>query len=726
MHLTALHDHLGVTLGPRGHRLRVWSGAATSMTLVLLERDGRIAAHVPMTPQGDGVWEAVSGMLEPGRRYAVTADGPAGPRDAFNRDALLLDPYARGVERRVPDDEDSPWVGVVVADDPFDWGGVSRPNRSLDEVVLYEAHVAGLTRTAPHVPAELRGTYAGLAHDTTIEYLRSLGVTAIELLPVQAFGSEAFLREQGLRNYWGYNTVGFFAPHTAYASPAARAAGHEAVIREFKGMVRNLHQAGIEVYLDVVYNHTAEEGRDGDTISFRGLDNAAYYRLDDAGQPIDVTGCGNSINASHPIVQQLVLDSLIHWVEEFGIDGFRFDLATTLGRGSSVEFDPEHGLLEAIVDEPRLDVAKIIAEPWDVGLGGWQTGNFPEGWSEWNDKFRDRVRSFWVRDLAEARFSGLPPEGVARLVTAFSGSSNLFVDERGPLASVNFVTAHDGFTVRDLVSYNVKHNLLNGELGRDGTTNNHSYNFGSEGPSRDAAIEADRRLAMRNLLGTLLLSAGIPMLTMGDEVARTQHGNNNPYNQDSPLTWFDWDFDDHALAQRAHVARLTEIRASHPALRPRAFNHGDQVVEEGAHREWFDALGNTMPERAWNDPVSRTVQCLVSTILPERGAHEHPSAYRHASDAPDALGLAAPDMSPRDVPPGYVLDAVLVVLHGTEDAAILRLPDTGELESFSLLWDSTAERVEDVWLDAATTTVGPGTPLRLHGPSIRVYRANPR
>ena len=723
MQLSDFYGRLGVTQGPDGPRLRVWSAHATRIEVCLLGDHGRIETVVPLAPAGKGVWEVSHHGLQPGRRYALRADGPEGGAHDFDETRLLVDPYARGVEP-LGDEADPLWVGVVVADEPFDWGDVERPRHDLEDVVVYETHVAGFTRLAPHLPPELRGTYAGFAHEETIRYLRDTGVNAVELLPVHAFASERFLRRQGMRNYWGYNTVGFFAPHAAYASPAARAAGHEAVVREFKGMVRNLHAAGIEVYLDVVYNHTAEEGADGPTMSLRGLDNQAYYRHDGQGNLIDVTGCGNSINASHAAVQQLVLDSLMHWTNEFHIDGFRFDLAATLGRNGGVEFDPEHPLLTSIVEEPRLSAAKIFAEPWDVGFGGWQTGNFPVGWSEWNDRYRDRLRSFWIGDLAHARHTGVHLDGVGPFVTAAAGSSNLFGDERGPLASVNFVTAHDGFTLRDLVSYNVKHNLLNGELGRDGTTNNHSYNFGYEGVSRDPGIEADRRLAMRNLLGSLLLSAGVPMLTMGDEVARSQGGNNNPYNQDNETTWFDWAFDERQLAQRAHVARLVELRRSHPALRPRAYNHGDDVVEFATRKDWYDGLGATMRDGDWNQPHTRTVQCLAATIVP-LGERRLLTEHDGASAAPDALGPAARGHGRHAVPHGYALDELLIVVHGTEDTALVRLPDPGDVADYSLLWDSTAEHVEAVWANSEQTTVAPGTMLRVPGPSLRVYRANP-
>ncbi|RRJ86075.1 glycogen debranching enzyme GlgX [Gulosibacter macacae] len=673
---------LGVIATPEGPRLRVWSRHATSMTLVLFDDDAPVAT-LPMGRDGD-VWEVATPELHPGRRYALRVDGPQGGPHRFDPTLDSLDPYARHIEN-VGTAASPHWLSVVVADEQFDWGTVSAPETPLRDTVIYEAHVKGLTQLAPFVPEHLRGTYAGLASTEMIAHLKRLGITAIELLPVHAFDSERHLRAQDMTNYWGYNTLGFFAPHAAYATEAARAEGPEAVAREFKGMVRLLHEAGIEVYLDVVYNHTADEGIDAPPRLFRGLDNASYYRHDLSGRLLDVTGCGNSVDASKPIVQQLIIDSLRYWHEEFGIDGFRFDLAVTLGRDAHHSFSTHHPLLTAIANDERLEGVKMIAEPWDVGVGGWQTGHFPPGWSEWNDEYRDRVRRFWVESFAQARITGQHREGVGKLTTAMAGSSNRFSDARGPIASVNFVTAHDGFTMRDLVSYNVKHNLLNGELNRDGTGENHSYNFGFEGETSDDRINALRRLSTRNLVGTLLLSAGVPMLVAGDEIARTQDGNNNPYNQDNETGWVDWSTFEYQTAHFHHVRRLLEIRHNYPVLRPVRYNHTTEIIEGASRLDWFDALGGSMDEWEWNSPATRSVQYLASTRTEE----------------------------------GDII-RVLVVVHGVEDPAPFRLPKVDGIEYYRLLWDSAVEHIAEIDTDAMSLVV-PGQRMRVTGPSMRVY-----
>lgn len=690
---------LGVTHHQGIARLRVFSTHATAMTLCLVDADGTVTRTIEMASMPGGIWQAECAELVNGQRYAVRADGPSSGTNAFDKHRLLVEPYARQVANvgtvAVPI-----WTAQVVETEPFDWGQVRAPLLPLRDVVVYEAHVKGFTQLAPHMPEELRGSYAGLAHEDTIAYLQSVGVTAVELLPVHAFASESFLRRQGMANYWGYNTLGFFAPHADYASPAARAAGPHAVAREFKGMVKHLHAAGIEVYLDVVYNHTSEGGRGDETSMFRGLDNATYYRHDMHGNPVDETGCGNSLDTSEAVVRELILDSLRYWVEEFRIDGFRFDLAATLGRNAHHAFERHHPLLEAIVNDDRLADTKLIAEPWDVGMGGWQTGNFPEDWSEWNDSFRDHARSFWVRDIAEARSYGVHPEGAGAFSTSFAGSSNMFSDDRGPLASVNFVTAHDGFTLRDLVSYNVKHNLQNAELGRDGTGDNRSWNFGVEGPSDSSSIETLRRRTMRNLLSTVLLSAGVPMLTAGDEVARSQKGNNNPYNQDSPLTWFSWDLSEIQLAQLAHTRRLIELRGAHQVLRPSSFNHGHALSEHGTRRRWFDALGNPMGDGSWQGPGGRTLQVLLDAYIPESDAD-----FTGDAELVDGVRM--------------LIDRLLIVVHGSEDDAALRTPAVDDITGYRLLWDSTHEHPDEAL--GASRVLVPGQLTGIEGPSVQVY-----
>ncbi|MFJ6652529.1 glycogen debranching protein GlgX [Microbacterium sp. NPDC091313] len=671
-----LHD-LGVRLGPDGGTLRVWSERADSLELVVfddVDLDWAVE-RLPMTSSDGGVWEVTTPLLRPGARYAVRADGPHGPGNTFNRETLLLDPYGRGL---VSHDHGSYRSAVV--EGGFDWGGVPKPAVPLDRTVLYEGHLKGMSKRHPAVPPALHGTYAGLAHPAMIEHFLSLGITSIELLPVHAFATEPRLLQLGLTNYWGYNTLSFFTPHAPYATAASRREGPEAVLREFKGMVRLLHEAGLEVILDVVYNHTAEEGIGGPRSSLRGLDNRGYYRQTDEGAYIDVTGCGNAVNTATDAAARLVLDSLRYWANDVQVDGFRFDLAATLGRDGAHTFSPEHPLLRAIVEDPALAGVKKIAEPWDVGLGGWQTGNFGDGWMEWNDRYRDRVRNFWLSDIDYARRADTTPVGVGGFATRLAGSSNTFSPERGPLASVNFVTAHDGFTLHDVVSYDVKHNLANGEHGRDGADTNRSFNHGTEGTSDDPHVLATRRKAMRNLLGTLLLSAGIPMLTAGDEFGRTQRGNNNAYCHDSDLTWLSWD---HAPWQQdllAHTRRLLQVRRENPALRPSRFARLGERIPSASVMQWYDERGATMSSDAWSSAAHRTLQYVASST-PE---HEE-------------------------------YNRILLVVHGTESPVEVVLPALDDAEGFVSLWSSVDEApgLEETRHLPGETIALPGTAMRL-------------
>jgi glycogen operon protein len=662
--------------GGRG-TIRIWSGTADAVELCLFDSadPNWITSTIPLVRDEHGVWSGSSPMLTPGRRYGVRVSGPVAPGNTFNAASVLLDPYARGVSRS----DASTWQSVVV-DDAFDWGASRKPATPLDRTVIYEAHVRGLTKLSGRVPVELRGTYAGLANQGTIDHLRDLGVTAVELLPVHAFASERRLVGQGLRNYWGYNSLSYFAPHPAYASVAAQQAGPQAVLSEFKGMVKLLHEAGIEVILDVVYNHTAEEGIGGPRTSFRGIDNASYYRQATGGEYVDTTGCGNSLDFSQEAPIRLVLDSVRYWANELQIDGFRFDLAVTLGRDARGTFDPEHALLLALRDDPALQGVKLIAEPWDVGHGGWQTGSFPAGWSEWNDHFRNAARDFWLPEVAASRHGTPPAGGAGRLASALSGSSEVFGKERGPLASVNYVTAHDGFTLADLTAYNHKHNLGNGENNRDGSDDNRSYNFGVEGDTRNPRILADRRRAMRNLLGTLLLSAGVPMLTAGDEWGRSQRGNNNAYCHDSELTWLSWHQSPWQRELREVTKRLLHLRRENPALRPIRFAREDMTTPSASELSWYAASGHPMTSREWHAPDTRCIQ-YFATSTPE---FEDPNR-------------------------------ILLVVNGDGDATVT-LPSHEGVEDFELLWTS-ADDTEHGSVHV------PGSGYPIPGPALALFRA---
>ncbi|MDR0944856.1 MAG: glycogen debranching protein GlgX, partial [Bifidobacteriaceae bacterium] len=600
-----------------------------------------------------------------GQRYGFRAAGPWDPAagSRFNPAKLLLDPYGRAIDqvrpvtrefyahevgpdlgpvpgpRTASAGDSAPFVPhsvIVPPGDAFDWGGSARPATPWERTVIYEAHVKGLTMTLPGVPEELRGTYAGVAHPAVIDHLTRLGVTAIELLPIHAAMTEPQLQTRGLTNYWGYSTLGFFAPNPAYATATARAAGPEAVIAEVKGMVRLLHKAGLEVILDVVYNHTCEQGLDGPTVCWRGLDNQLWYRHD-PGAPDryqDVTGTGNSLDFSRPEVVAMAVDSLRHWARGYQVDGFRYDLAVTLGR-TGHGFSPRHPFLAALQTEPELRGLKHIAEPWDLGLGGWQTGGFPPPMAAWNDHFRGDARRFW---LTNPKAQSTDAEGVSGrdLATRLSGSADLFdaadpAFAHGPMGSVNFVTAHDGFTLHDLVSYDSKHNEANGENGRDGTDDNRSWNHGVEGrlhPSAGAgihgigigidAVNSLRQRSQRNLLATLAFASGVPMLLGGDEIGRSQGGNNNAYCQDSAVTWLDWNLEPWQEKLRDTVAFLFKLRRENPALRPDRFATG-KVPDGGTVPDlaWYGPGGLEVTPEEWNDPSFRTFQMLRGAVSPE-------------------------------------------------------------------------------------------------------------
>ena len=604
-------------------------------------------------------WDHVSGMT-PGTLYGLRVDGPWDPSAGLfcNPRKLLLDPWGRGVshassllraffpfevdamldrvgEHHQRSEVDSGDVAVwsVVVSDSFDWRGDLRPMVDWDSTVLYELHVKGFTQLHPELPPEQRGTYAGLGHPAVTGYLRSLGITSVELLPIHAAMDEPHLTRLGLTNYWGYSTMSFFAPDPSLATAAAQRSGAQAVLDEVKTMVRSLHAAGLEVILDVVYNHTAEGGADGPALSLRGLDNLEYYWTDH-GTFLDVTGTGGTLDPRSVHVVELILDSLRYWVREVHVDGFRFDLAATLGRDDH-GFRPDHPLLRAIVTDPVLREVKLIAEPWDVGTGGWQTGGFPAPFAEWNDAFRDDVRSFWLADRAHRDRTGSEhSSGVRDLATRLAGSSDIMTRQdppllppgrslRSPWASINYVTAHDGFTLRDLTVYETKRNHANGEDNRDGTTNNRSWNHGHEGEGGGAEVEAARRRTTRSILATLLLASGTPMLTAGDETLRTQRGNNNAYCQDNEISWVDWQHDAHARNLRETVRVLLGLRGEHPQLSsPHFLRPADPVTLDPGQVAWFDQDGRHLEHEDWMD-TSRHLLAMLRPGIPGPETTEH-------------------------------------------------------------------------------------------------------
>jgi glycogen operon protein len=538
----------------------------------------------------------------------------------------------------------------VVTTPFFDWGNDRPPNRDYHETVIYEAHVKGLTQTHPALPEDIRGTYAGIGHPAIIEHLTSLGVTAIELMPVHQFAQDGHLRDRGLSNYWGYNTIGFFAPHNAYSSIGTR--GQQ--VPEFKTMVQLLHEAGIEVILDVVYNHTAEGNEMGPTLSFKGIDNAAYYRLVDSDRThyYDTTGTGNSLLMRHPHVLQLIMDSLRYWVTEMHVDGFRFDLAATLARQFH-EVDRLSAFFDLVQQDPVVSQVKLIAEPWDVGDGGYQVGNFPPLWTEWNGKFRDTVRDFWRGEKST----------LAEFGSRLTGSSDLYQDDsRRPLASINFVTAHDGFTLRDLVSYNEKHNDANGEGGKDGESHNRSWNCGIEGETDDPAVLALRARQQRNMLTTLLISQGVPMLAHGDEIGRTQQGNNNVYCQDNELAWVNWNLTESQKELLEFTGRLFRLRNEHPVLRRRRFFHGDTGDDGLGDLAWFTPDGKEMQNSHWQQDDARAVAVFLNG---------------NAISEPDTRGQRVVD------------DSFLILLNSNHEPRDFLLPSNAYGDTWRVVVDTT-------------------------------------
>ncbi|MBW3095489.1 glycogen debranching protein GlgX [Bifidobacterium sp. 64T4] len=605
---------LGASYDGAGVNFALFSQVAEKVELCLFDEDDH-ETRIEMTEQNSYVWHNYIPGLQPGQRYGYRVYGPYNPGQGqrCNPSKLLLDPYAKAIEGNIDDDpslfsydmshpddinainmQDSAahTMKSVVVNPYFDWGNDQHPNIPYHDSVIYEAHVRGMTNLNQDVPPDIRGTYAGLAYPSVIDYLKKLGVTAIELMPIHQFVNDSFLQKKGLSNYWGYNTIGFFAPHNAYSSVGER--GQQ--VNEFKSMVKAYHHAGMEVILDVVYNHTAEGNHMGPTLSFKGIDNQAYYRLvdHDPYHYFDTTGTGNSLLMRSPHALQLITDSLRYWVTEMHVDGFRFDLAATLARQFQ-EVDKLSAFFDIVEQDPVISRVKLIAEPWDLGSGGYQVGGFPSSWSEWNGRYRDCVRDFWRSQPSTL------PEFASRLM----GSSDLYeVNGRRPVASVNFVTAHDGFTLNDLVSYNEKHNDANGEGNRDGESNNRSWNCGVEGETTIRDVNELRQRQMRNMFSTLLFSQGIPMICGGDEVARTQQGNNNAYCQDNEISWTHWDLDDDRKSLLAFVSKLIHLRLDHPVLHRRRFFTGrtsDDDPDTIPQIEWFDHTGSIMDMNDWQN-----------------------------------------------------------------------------------------------------------------------------
>lgn len=622
---------LGAHYDGAGVNFSIYSQVADKVELCLFD-DQDHETRIEMTEQNSYVWHNYLPGIQPGQRYGYRVYGPYDPNRGLrcNPNKLLLDPYAYAIEGNIDSDESlfSYWfkspndntamntldsaghtMKSVVVNPYFDWGADRHPNIPYHDSVIYEAHVRGMTNLNVDVPPDIRGTYAGLAYPTVIEYLKNLGVTTIELMPIHQYVNDTFLQEKGLSNYWGYNTIGFFAPHNAYSSSGQR--GEQ--VNEFKSMVKAYHNAGMEVILDVVYNHTAEGNDRGPTLSFKGIDNQAYYRLVD-GDPqhyFDTTGTGNSLLMRSPRALQVITDSLRYWVTEMHVDGFRFDLAATLARQFH-DVDKLSAFFDIVEQDPVISQVKLIAEPWDIGSGGYQVGGFPSSWSEWNGRYRDCVRDFWRSQPSTL------PEFASRLM----GSSDLYqMNGRRPVASVNFITAHDGFTMNDLVSYNNKHNEANGEGNRDGESNNRSWNCGVEGPTNIRDVNELRQRQMRNMFATLLVSQGIPMICGGDEVMRTQGGNNNAYCQDNEISWTNWDLDDSQQEMLAFVSKMIHLRLSHPVLHRRRFFSGrtpGDPVDKIPQAEWFDHTGSIMDMADWQNTHAFSVMIYLNgSDIPE-------------------------------------------------------------------------------------------------------------
>jgi isoamylase len=687
---------LGATYDGAGTNFAVFSDVATSVELCLFGSRGA-ETRIPMTEQDALVWHAYLPRVSPGQRYGYRVHGPYEPQHGHRCDPskLLMDPYAKALEgaidwaqacfsydfgdpsRRNTTDSAPHTMKSVVINPFFDWQEDRSPRRQYHETVIYEAHVKGMSQLHPNIPEEIRGSYAAIAHPAMIEHLTSLGITAIELMPVHQFVNDSGLVDQGLSNYWGYNTIGFFAPHNAYSSSGQR--GEQ--VLEFKAMVRELHKAGIEVILDVVYNHTAEGNHLGPTLCFRGIDNAAYYRLvdDDPSFYYDTTGTGNTLLMRSPHVLQMIMDSLRYWVTEMHVDGFRFDLAASLAR-QFLEVDRLSVFFDLVHQDPVISQVKLIAEPWDLGPGGYQVGNFPPLWTEWNGKFRDTVRDYWRGE----------PHSLGEFAARMSGSSDLYeANGRAPYASINFVTAHDGFTLRDLVSYNEKHNEANGEGNQDGESHNRSWNSGVEGETTDPAVLQLRGRQQRNMLSTLLLSQGVPMVAHGDELGRTQRGNNNVYCQDNEISWVHWDEVDEDLL--AFTRTLLELRARHPVFRRRRFFTGEKAPNGLPDIGWLRSDGTEMDQEDWSSGSLRPLTIFLN-----------------------GHGITEPGLRGENI----VDDSFLLLLNPGHEDAMITLPDGPFGEEWQPLLDTGDASVTE----ADSKPIPAGHELMLLARSVAVLR----
>ncbi|RNI18410.1 glycogen debranching protein GlgX [Flexivirga caeni] len=692
---------LGATYDGAGVNFALFSEIADGVELCFIS-ESLEETRVALTEVDGHVWHGYAPGIQPGQRYGYRVYGPHDPSqgERCNPAKLLLDPYAKAIDGQVDGDEalfsyrfDDPdafneddslhhTMLSVVVNPFFDWGHDRPPRHEYHESVIYETHVKGLTMTHPDVPEEIRGTYSGLAHPAVIDHLTQLGVTAVELLPVHQFVQDSGLTEKGLRNYWGYNTIGFLAPHNEYA-----ATGDGQQVSEFKAMVKALHDANIEVILDVVYNHTAEGSELGPTLAFRGIDNTAYYRLvdDDMSHYYDTTGTGNSLLMRSPHVLQLIMDSLRYWVQEMHVDGFRFDLAATLARQFH-EVDKLSAFFDIIHQDPVISQVKLIAEPWDLGDGGYQVGNFPPLWTEWNGKYRDTVRDFWRGE----------PSTLGEFASRITGSSDLYAHSgRRPIASINFVTAHDGFTLRDLVSYNEKHNDANGENNQDGESHNRSWNCGAEGPTDDAEIEALRARQQRNFLATLLLSQGVPMLAHGDELGRTQRGNNNAYCQDNDISWIDWQTGETEQSLLDFTRTVIALRHDHPTFRRRRFFSGDAQhggASDQGDIEWYSPSGTEMNELDWRNGYARTLMVFLNG---------------RAISGPDSRGQEVVD------------DHFLLLFNGHHEPVEFTVPASLYDGSWQVALDTADAE------NATGTSYDPGAELEVPSRSILVLQAKP-